>query len=270
MAAAPRPALLFVDDDAALTQALARIARAYGDVAIAASVAQARALLASPRSWTAFVIDEGLPDGSGLDLLTGARRSFPSTPALMLTGQTEAATINRAFDLRADYVVKPVDAARLRRFLGDAVAGAHAALARAAPLSGLQALEKRIRELRLLLSRPPEPMTRPAIGALVADLKARPEVYGAAAVATAAQAVAEDIPTLYRYACVAERWSASELRAVVRREGRDRRTLSWSHVVTLAAVPSGAVRERLIGKALSKALSVRELEALVRQEESRG
>jgi hypothetical protein len=48
-------------------------------------------------------------------------------------------------------------------------------------------------------------MTRHAIGTLVADLKARPEAYGTAAVATAAQAVGEDIPTLYRYACVAER-----------------------------------------------------------------
>ena len=58
-----------------------------------------------------------LPDGSGLDVLALARTLYPGTPALVLTGDTAPATINGAFDLDADFVVKPFDARRVERFV---------------------------------------------------------------------------------------------------------------------------------------------------------
>jgi DNA-binding NarL/FixJ family response regulator len=58
-------------------------------------------------SYDALFIDVSLPDGSGLDVLAFAREAGCSSPALVLTGSQERATINRAFDLKASYVIKP-------------------------------------------------------------------------------------------------------------------------------------------------------------------
>jgi len=126
-------------------------------------------------------------------------------------------------------------------------------------------LQRCIAQLRRLLSQPADSLTRHAIGSVVADLKAKAAEYGAGAVATAAAALGEDVPTLYRYAGVAERWTAAELARIVARKGRDGRPLSWSHLVVLAAVPSSATRERLMGRALSETLSVRELTVLAQR-----
>jgi DNA-binding response OmpR family regulator len=263
---------LVVEDDDAVARALTRIVRFYGEVALATTAGDARRLLEQAGPWKAFVLDVGLPDGSGLDLLADVREAFPSTPALVLTGRTEASAINAAFDLDAHYAVKPIEESRVRRFLDVATAPATAAdrvLAEPAPLDdgagawSSDPLQRSIERLRRLLSQAPDPLTRHAIGTAIADMKARPAEYGAGAVAAAAVALGEDVPTLYRYAGVAERWSACELGAILARKGCDGRPLSWSHLVVLAAVPSASARERLMERALSGMLSVRELTVLV-------
>jgi DNA-binding NarL/FixJ family response regulator len=81
---------------------------------------EADTLLADGAKWRAWFIDIGLPDGRGLEVLARARRLHPLTPAMVLTGCTEAQAINTAYDLRADYVVKPLDRGRVDRFLADA------------------------------------------------------------------------------------------------------------------------------------------------------
>jgi DNA-binding response OmpR family regulator len=264
---------LVVEDDDAVARALTRIIRSYGEVALATTAGDARRLLEQAVPWRAFVLDVGLPDGSGLDLLADMRDAFPSTPALVLTGRTEACAINAAFDLDAHYAVKPIEESRVRRFLD--VATAPASAAQRPPESALpdvgpgswssDPLQRSIEKLRRLLSQPPDPLTRHAIGAAIADMKARPAEYGTGAVAMAAGALGEDVPTLYRYAGVAERWSAGELVAILARKGRDGRPLSWSHLVVLAAVPSAPTRERLMERALSEMLSVRELTILAQR-----
>lgn len=257
-----------VEDDHAIGRALRRVVRSYGEMSLATTASEARGLLSRPGMWSAFVLDVGLPDGSGLDLLADARETFPATPALVLTGRTEAASINAAYDLNADYVVKPIEEARVRHFLDVAIQSkplaARPARARPAANKSLAAdpLQRCIEHLRLLLSQPADPMTRHAIGAAIADIKARPSEYGARAVSTAATALGEDVPTFYRYAGVAERWSVDELGALLARKGSDGRSLTWSHLVVLAAVPSASVRERLLERALAEGLSVRELTVL--------
>jgi len=137
-------------------------------------------MLSRPGTWTGFVLDVGLPDGSGLDLLADARTKFPATPALVLTGRTEASSINAAFDLNADYVVKPIAEARVRHFLDVARHPARARRAApsrgAAPSAGSDPLQRCIEHLRVLLSQPADPLTRHAIGAAIADIKARRRV----------------------------------------------------------------------------------------------
>ena len=110
---------LVVDDEAVVRRALTWLLRAHGRVVGAGTVREGTALLADRGHWSAFFIDLGLPDGSGLDVLAYARTIYARTPAMVLTGSTEAVHINAANDLHAHYVVKPVAAERINRFLSD-------------------------------------------------------------------------------------------------------------------------------------------------------
>ncbi len=70
-------------------------------------------------TYDAIVLDLGLPDGSGLELLRGARRRRIATPVLIATARDRVADRIAGLDAGADdYMVKPIDldelAARLR------------------------------------------------------------------------------------------------------------------------------------------------------------
>jgi DNA-binding NarL/FixJ family response regulator len=81
--------------------------------------------LETPIRWSAFLLDIGLPDGSGLDVLAVARRRRLPTPALVLTGSHEPASINRAYDLGAQYLVKPIAVSQIAAFLDHALDAQH-------------------------------------------------------------------------------------------------------------------------------------------------
>ena len=114
------PRFLVVDDDPAIQRALARVVRRHGDLVAADSFERAVAILNDGSQWTGFVFDVQLGDGSGLDLLALARNVHAFTPALVMTGNNRDEVANGAFDLRAQYIVKPVATARLEQFLRDA------------------------------------------------------------------------------------------------------------------------------------------------------
>jgi two-component system, OmpR family, response regulator QseB len=70
-------------------------------------------------AYDAIVLDLGLPDGSGIDLLKRARRRRIATPVLIATARDRVADRIAGLDAGADdYMVKPIDldelAARLR------------------------------------------------------------------------------------------------------------------------------------------------------------
>lgn len=82
------------------------------------SAREARAHVA----YDAILLDLGLPDGDGLDLLKRLRGEGDSTPVLVITARGELGDRVRGLDLGADdYVVKPFDvsevAARCRALL---------------------------------------------------------------------------------------------------------------------------------------------------------
>jgi DNA-binding NarL/FixJ family response regulator len=112
---------LVVDDDPTVQRALQRVVCRHGEAVAARTFQQAAALLDDRSAWTAFFFDIQLPDGSGLDLLALARTNHPITPAMVLTGSNEDAAANAAYDLRADYVIKPVVTKRIEHFLEDAI-----------------------------------------------------------------------------------------------------------------------------------------------------
>jgi DNA-binding NarL/FixJ family response regulator len=72
-------------------------------------------------SLSGLILDVGLPDGSGLDVLAHDRKTHPTTPALVLTGDTERETINTAYNLGAAFLVKPVELSAVERFLARAI-----------------------------------------------------------------------------------------------------------------------------------------------------
>jgi ActR/RegA family two-component response regulator len=254
---------LVVDDDARVGRQLARVVRPFGEAVVAGSVSGAMALLDAHVAWRGFIVDLGLPDGSGLDVVTKARTAFPGVRAMVLTGHVEPKLINAVHDLGATYVVKPVDAARIKRFCQEIVEATTVDLTSAVLPGTLEGCVERLRELLPLRV---DPLARYAIGAIVAAIKAGPEVYGKSGVTTVAQAIGEDVPSLYRHAAVAECWTEAGVRNLLGKKGRDGRPLSWSHLVQLEAVQSPVTRQRLVKQALDEALSVRDLTALVKGE----
>jgi DNA-binding NarL/FixJ family response regulator len=111
---------LLVEDNALLARALAKAATSFGVVQVAKTVEEGMASLAERRDWACLVIDVRLPDGNGLDVLAEARAIGCDAPALVHTALHDHATINRAFELRARYLVKPVDTVSILSFLSDA------------------------------------------------------------------------------------------------------------------------------------------------------
>ena len=65
------------------------------------------------RKYDAIIVDVGLPDGSGLDLIELARERCPGVVVLVLTGSTEHAVIDRTLEAGARYLLKPCHAKHL-------------------------------------------------------------------------------------------------------------------------------------------------------------
>ncbi len=255
---------LAVDDDLTVGAGLQRMLRRYGQVVLAANLAQARQHLHAEQPWSAFVVDLNLPDGSGLDFLADVRRTWPQVPALLLTGEIEGAVVNAAYDLRVEILSKPADAGRIGRFI-------EKALSLEAPevadrrLSA--ALTERVSQIRAMLGhRPVDVRARCEIGRLVAELKSHPERYGVGAVAVAASSLGEDVASLYRHARVADRWGRGELDALLARRTRLGRELSWSHWVLLASIECEERRSAWTERTLDGDLTVRELEVEIERE----
>ena len=130
-----RRTVLLVEDEAKLADVLAQqLAEEDFDVRQARSLRQALRMLDDLVPDVA-VIDIGLPDGSGLDVLRrlrcGADRLDSGTPVLVLTARTEEADVLRAFERGADdYLRKPFA-------LPELIARVHALLARGRPGPGV-------------------------------------------------------------------------------------------------------------------------------------
>ena len=116
--------LLLVEDDAMLGAALGAGLRQDGhavDWVRTADEARAAWLVApeAGAAYDAVVLDLGLPDGSGVDLVKQARARGLGTPVLIATARDRIADRIAGLDAGADdYMVKPIDldelAARLR------------------------------------------------------------------------------------------------------------------------------------------------------------
>ncbi|GAC1541032.1 MAG: response regulator transcription factor [Polyangiales bacterium] len=150
-----RDAFLIVEDDEATARALGRLFGRHRPCRQVASAAAAREAFATGESWLALVVDLGLPDGSGLEVLSTARARWPLMPALVLTGSHQPDNINRSYALGAEYLCKPASARECETFIRRAIAREGADDARMAVLldrlSELWALSPREAQLLSLL-----------------------------------------------------------------------------------------------------------------------
>jgi diguanylate cyclase (GGDEF)-like protein/PAS domain S-box-containing protein len=102
--------ILIIDDDPSQRKTLADIFRVKGyEVLATGSGAEGLALLGQ-QSINLALIDLGLPDISGLDVLERLKASRPATEAIVLTGQATVASAIEAVNQGAySYMLKPYD-----------------------------------------------------------------------------------------------------------------------------------------------------------------
>jgi DNA-binding response OmpR family regulator len=105
---------LLVEDNARLAALLAEgLRRAGWEAESVGSLEEAEAAVVVG-DYDVVVLDRGLPDGDGLDLVRSLRNRPVAPPVLVMTARGEVAEICEGLDLGADdYIVKPVSLAEL-------------------------------------------------------------------------------------------------------------------------------------------------------------
>jgi DNA-binding NarL/FixJ family response regulator len=106
---------LIAEDDELVGRILVRALSEHGRTSLVTSVEAARSALAT-QSFTAVVVDVGLPDGCGLDLITDAREHDPGVCALVVSGRVDERRLAASHHLGAPFLLKPVDTRQLGLF----------------------------------------------------------------------------------------------------------------------------------------------------------
>lgn len=121
--------ILLVEDDESLARALVRLLSAEGYAADHVATGQLAIDIAQTEPYGAVILDIGLPDISGLDVLRNLRSSGSHLPVLLLTARDAIDDRVRGLDEGADdYLTKPFASSELlarlraliRRGAGDA------------------------------------------------------------------------------------------------------------------------------------------------------
>lgn len=102
---APAPRLLVVEDDPAVRAALRRQLSLYFTITEADSVAAAVAR-GREGGLAAVLLDLGLPDGSGIDVLTKLRAQWVELPTVVLSGALSPSAYKAAFEMGVTEVLE--------------------------------------------------------------------------------------------------------------------------------------------------------------------
>src|ERR1700689_1649848 len=107
-------AVLVVEDDAALREALLDTLRAAGLAALSAADAQAALQLLSSEDIGLVISDVHMPGANGYELLSSIKRLRPYLPVVLMTAYgTVAQAVAAMREGATDYIVKPFDAQAL-------------------------------------------------------------------------------------------------------------------------------------------------------------
>ncbi len=114
--------ILFVEDDAALARGVVALLRAAGHAIDHVEHGTLALELLTDAAYDLMILDSGLPDVSGLEVLTQLRKKQNALPVLLLTARDGLNDRIAGLDLGADdYMLKPFEpselAARIRALL---------------------------------------------------------------------------------------------------------------------------------------------------------
>lgn len=102
--------ILVVEDDPPLRRSLTATLESEGHQAVCAETGEAALALALPGDFDAMILDIGLPDIDGFEILSRLRREGFSTPIVVLTARDAVQDRIAGLDMGADdYVLKPFD-----------------------------------------------------------------------------------------------------------------------------------------------------------------
>ncbi len=118
-------AYLVVDDDVRFAGSMKRLLTSYGEVVVAHSVAGALEAKPTRGAFRAIFLDFELPDGDGFGVLEGLHARGEQIPAVIITGHLVDKVANRAFELGAKLLAKPIGVEHVKIFL-DSLDGDHA------------------------------------------------------------------------------------------------------------------------------------------------
>jgi two-component system OmpR family response regulator len=100
--------LLVVEDNEALAASIAKAFRAKGYAVDAVTTAEDTGAALQTQPYDLLILDLGLPDGDGLDVLRRLRRARSRLPVLVLTARASLQSRVTGLNLGADdYLVKP-------------------------------------------------------------------------------------------------------------------------------------------------------------------
>lgn len=98
--------ILLVEDMDSFRGAVSQLLGVYNDVSEAESLEAARKLL-QKQNFEVVILDKGLPDGDGIELLTEIKGSHPNTVVIILTSDSDFSAVKHCIARGADdYVVK--------------------------------------------------------------------------------------------------------------------------------------------------------------------
>ncbi len=128
--------VLIIEDEAALATALSRVCQRLGWHAELRASGNAGLRALASGNFDLAILDIGLPDLSGLEVLEKARARAPQLPVVIITahGKLENAVAARKLGAAA-YLVKPLDLRGIERTLTQILATASAPTSAAAPAS---------------------------------------------------------------------------------------------------------------------------------------
>ena len=106
--------ILFIDDDTVFANALSEMLEEQNIQVDQATCSKSGHELADIYDYEAILLDLGLPDMTGSDVLNELRKNGDETPVIVLSGQTEIETRLTCLNLGADdYLTKPVHSKEL-------------------------------------------------------------------------------------------------------------------------------------------------------------
>lgn len=132
--------ILLVEDMESFRSAVTQLLGVYNDVVEADSLASARAIL-QKENFDVVILDKGLPDGNGIELLTEIKADYPNTVVIVLTSDSDFSAVKHCIAQGADdYVVKS------ENVIPDLLVRIPVAVSKAASSRRLSSLEQLVRD----------------------------------------------------------------------------------------------------------------------------